>query len=277
MMKICYSDLVLMTNEIVENVEKLIQHGADAVELLMDGDKWDEMEALFPTLAEQLCALDIEYTVHPPAWDINLTSENKAIREASFLEYKKAIEFASMIHAQHVVIHPGFCFAPQFSKEIGRQRAKAYIQQLCEIAKPLNVTLAIENVGYDGSSLFTKEEYEHFLEDVDNTAKYLIDVGHANLNGWDIASTIYTVKDRLAGLHLHDNDGKGDQHLPIGEGTVDWSSIFEVMRAEQITDGLILEYAPGTALNMLKKGKERLVNELSGSQKVGHVSEYSAF
>lgn len=64
-MKICYSDLVLITNEIVENVKKLIQHGADAVELLMDGDKWDEMEALFPALTEQLRALDVAYTVHP--------------------------------------------------------------------------------------------------------------------------------------------------------------------------------------------------------------------
>lgn len=276
-MKVCYSDLVLITNEIVENVEKLIQHGADAVELLMDGDKWDEMEALFPALAEQLCALDVAYTVHPPAWDINLTSENKAIREASFLEYKKAIEFAGKIDAQHVVIHPGFCFAPQFSKETGRQRAKMYIQQLCEIAKPLHVTLAIENVGYNGTSLFTQKEYEAFLEGVDSSAKYLIDVGHANLNGWDIASAIYHVKDRLAGLHLHDNDGKSDQHLPVGEGTIDWSSIFDVLRTEQIDCELVLEYAPGTDLNMLQKGKERLVNELSNNEKVGHVSEDRAF
>ncbi|WP_413363395.1 sugar phosphate isomerase/epimerase family protein [Lysinibacillus sp. 3P01SB] len=275
-MKICYSDLVLITNEIVENVKKLIQHGADVVELLMDGDKWDEMEALFPALTEQLLALDVAYTVHPPAWDINLTSENKAIREASFLEYKKAIEFAGRIQAYHVVIHPGFCFAPPFDKELGKRRAKMYIQQLCEIAKPLNVTLAIENVGYNGTSLFTQEEYEHFLGDVDSSAKYLLDIGHANLNGWDIAAVIYHVKDRLAGLHVHDNDGHGDQHLPIGEGTVEWASIFEVLRTEQIVCELVLEYAPGTDLSLLQKGKERLVNELSTTQKAGHISEYGA-
>lgn len=275
-MKICYSDLVLITNEIVENVKKLIQHGADVVELLMDGDKWDEMEGLFPALTEQLRALDVAYTVHPPAWDINLTSENKAIREASFLEYKKAIEFAGRIQAHHVVIHPGFCFAPPFDKELGKRRAKMYIQQLCEIAKPLNVTLAIENVGYNGTSLFTQEEYEHFLDDVDSSAKYLLDIGHANLNGWDIASVIYHVKDRLAGLHVHDNDGHGDQHLPIGEGTVEWASIFEVLRTEQIVCELVLEYAPGTDLSLLQKGKERLVNELSTIQKAGHISEYGA-
>ena len=276
-MKVCYSDLVLITNEIIENVEKLIQHGADVVELLMDGDKWDEMEALFPSLVEQLHTLDVAYTVHPPAWDINLTSENKAIREASFLEYKKAIEFASKIHAHHVVIHPGFCFAPSFDKELGKQRAKMYIHQLCEIAKPLNVTLAIENVGYNGTSLFTQEEYVHFLDDVDSSAKYLIDIGHANLNGWDIASTIYHVKDRLVGLHIHDNDGNGDQHLPIGEGTVDWDSIFDVLRTEQVVCELVLEYAPGTDLKLLQQGKERLVNELSNTGKVGHVSEDGAF
>ncbi|CAM5593366.1 Xylose isomerase OS=Lysinibacillus sphaericus OX=1421 GN=LS41612_14055 PE=4 SV=1 [Lysinibacillus sphaericus] len=192
--QICFSDLPLLTHDIIGNVEKLIAAGAEVVELMMDGDKWGDMEGLFPTLAKELKALPVRYSIHPPAWDINITSENKAIREASFHEYRKAIEFASMINAQHVVIHPGFCFCSQFNKELGKKRAKQYIHELCAIAKPLNVSLAIENVGYNGTSLFTKDEFEHFLDDVDEIAGYLIDVGHANLNGWDITSTILNVK-----------------------------------------------------------------------------------
>lgn len=267
--KICFSDLPLLTHDIIENVVKLIVAGAEVVELMMDGDKWDDMEELFPSLTEELKALPVRYTIHPPAWDINITSENKAIREASFHEYRKAIEFASMINAQHVVIHPGFCFCPQFDKELGKKRAKQYIHELCDIAKPLNVSLAIENVGYNGSSLFTKEEYEHFLDDVDETAGYLIDVGHANLNGWDIASTIINVKDRLFALHLHDNAATGDDHLAIGEGTIDWPSIFNAIADENIDCQLILEYAPATDLQVLTAGKAVILNELASRSKVG--------
>jgi sugar phosphate isomerase/epimerase len=35
---------------------------------------------------------------------------------------------------------------------------------------------------------------------------------------------------KLANLHLHDNDGKGDQHLAIGEGTLDFKVLLPFLR-----------------------------------------------
>ncbi|WP_400164472.1 sugar phosphate isomerase/epimerase family protein [Brevibacillus sp. TJ4] len=259
---ICYSDLPLITKDIVTNVEELIAHGAEKVELLMDGDKWDDMELLFEGVASRLKALPIGYTVHPPAWDTNLTSENKAIREASFAEYKKAIQFAAMIGADHVVIHPGFCFSPVFDKKLAQERARYYVNQLCEVARPLNVKLVVENVGYNGSSLFTQDEFIRFLDSIDETAGYLIDIGHAHLNQWDIPRLIRDTKDRLYAIHIHDNSGAGDEHLAIGEGTIQWEDIFEAMREIRNDCQLILEYAPNTPLEKLRVGKERLAREL---------------
>lgn len=261
--KICYSDLPLVSKDPLKNVHDLIEYGADKVELLMDGEKWDDMEKSFKKLSSKLKELPIGYTIHPPAWDINLTSENKAIREASFFEYKKAIEFAGMIQASHVVIHPGFCFSPVFDKRLAKQRAEDYIHQLCEFAKPLNVKLAIENVGYNGSSIFTQDEFISFLENIHDTAGYLLDIGHANLNRWDIPQIMKQTKDRLIALHVHDNNGTGDDHLPIGEGTVPWQEIFKTIHEQSIDCQLILEYAPGTPLEKLREGKEILLKELS--------------
>lgn len=260
--EICYSDLLLLTNDLEENIQQLINHGADKIELLMDGDKWDGMEQLFSILAPKLKEYPVGYTIHPPAWDTNLTSENKAIRNASFSEYKKAIEFAGMIHASHVVIHPGFCFSPVFNRELAKQRAAEAIQQLCDVAKPLNVKLAVENVGYNGSSLFTQEEFTSFLDSIDETAGYLLDVGHAYLNKWDIPYIIKSTKGRLLAVHLHDNTGVGDDHLPIGKGTIKWKNIYEALSKFAPDCKLILEYAPGTPLEMLREGKELLKKEL---------------
>ena len=191
---IIYADLPLLNGDVLTNIQLLIEYGAEKIELMMDGEKWNEMESLFEPMAKQLIEYPVTFSIHPPAWDINLTSENKAIREASFFEYKKAITFAGMIGASHVVIHPGFCFSPIFQKELAQQRAKEYIQELCVIAKPLGVQLAIENVGYNGSSIFTEEQFISFLDDVDETASYLIDIGHAQLNEWDIPDVIAAVK-----------------------------------------------------------------------------------
>lgn len=260
--EICYSDLLLITKDIFENIEELIEYGADKVELMMDGDKWDEMERLFDDFTPKLKALPVGYTVHPPAWDINLTSENKAIREASFTEYKKAIEFASMIGAKHVVIHPGFCFSPVFNKQRAQERANDYMNQLCEVAKPLNIKLVIENVGYNGSSLYTQDEFTRLLDSFDDVAGYLIDIGHAHLNHWDIPKLIRDTKDRLLALHIHDNTGAGDEHLPIGEGTIQWGGIFAAMKEISTDCQLILEYAPNTPIEKLREGKELLFKEI---------------
>ena len=239
--KIIYSDLPLLNEDIIENIQKLIDHGADKIELMMDGEKWNDMELLFDDIASQLKGFDIPFTIHPPAWDINLTSENKAIREASFREYKKAIKFAGKIGASHVVIHPGFSFSPVFDKNLAQSRAKLYLNQLCEIAKPLGVRLAIENVGYNGDAILTEAEFIDFLEDIDETAGYLIDIGHAQLDGWNVPHVIQSVKDRLIALHIHDNTGTSDDHLPIGEGKMDWEAIIDVLHKEEIVCELILE------------------------------------
>ncbi|WP_027416668.1 sugar phosphate isomerase/epimerase family protein [Aneurinibacillus terranovensis] len=260
--EICYSDLILLTHPIEKNLQQLVEHGADKIELLMDGLEWDDMDGQIEKMKKILRNEQLKYTVHPPAWDTNLTSENRAIRQTSFEEYKKSILFAHEIKAEHVVIHPGFCFSPIFDKVLARKRAEEYIQQLCNIAKPLGVKLAIENVGYKGTSIFTEEEFVVFLNDVDEIAGYLIDTGHAHLNQWNIPRMIRSTKSRLFGVHLHDNSGNGDEHLPIGEGTVDWEPIFAEMREIHESCQFILEYAPGIDLKKLKDGKQLLMENV---------------
>lgn len=261
-----YSDLILISKDILVNIQQLIEHGADKIELLMDGPKWNDMEDIFPELKQQLKTFPVSYTIHPPAWDINLTSENRSIRDASFNEYKKAIEFAHMIEADHVVIHPGFCFSPHFDKKIAQQRALNYINELCQIAKKLNIKLAIENVGYHGTSIFTQDEYTHFLVNVDDTAGYLIDTGHAHLNNWDIPQLIKDTKDRLLALHLHDNNKSGDDHLPIGAGNIAWNKVFSAIHTYAPQCQLILEYATTTPLEKLQEGKNILLQNNLGVQ-----------
>jgi sugar phosphate isomerase/epimerase len=49
-----------------------------------------------------------------------------------------------------------------------------------------------------------------------------LDVGHANTNE---GSTKYIEKfaDKIVCVHIHDNNGKYDEHLAIGTGTINWN------------------------------------------------------
>ncbi|MCB8814783.1 sugar phosphate isomerase/epimerase family protein [Desulfosporosinus shakirovi] len=259
---IAYSDSNLLNSDPVENVEQLIEHGAGAIELLMDGCFWEDPDPQIVKLVEILTKYKVDYSLHPPVWDINLTSENKGIREASFSEHKKAIQFAPLLKAKYVAIHPGFTYSPVFSKSEAKKRAREALSRLNEVARPLGVKLAVENVGYHGTSIFTCEEFVEFVTGFDDTIGYLIDTGHAFLNHWDIPELIRQTQTRLLAIHLHDNGGTSDDHLVVGQGLIDWNPIYESLRNTALDFKLVLEYRQGTALADLQSSKEMIKKNL---------------
>lgn len=264
MRHISYSELITLGTDVFQNVQALMDKGISRVELMMDGGAWDRWNGQYGPLTAQLKKLPIAYSIHPAAWDINLTAETEILRDAAYRHHLSVLHFAAELGASQVVLHPGFAMSPCFSKAQARQRAHDTTGRLAVEAKALGVLLAFENVGYNGQSIYTQEEYEHALDQVDSQVAYLIDVGHANINGWDIPSLIHNLSSRLAGVHIHDNNGKSDQHLPIGQGTIHWEPVFKEMASIANPDcEFILEYAPGLPLDHLEAGKAILASHLA--------------
>ncbi len=259
MRNISYSELILLNNGVLENVDRLIEAGAERVELMMDAAGWDAWQEDYSKLIPELKKRPVHYTVHPAAWDINLTAEMKILRQAAYDHHIAALHFTAELGATQMVVHPGFSYSPCFSKATGRSRAHETICKMNEEAARLGVLLAWENVGYNGSSLYTAEEYIHSLDDVPANVRFLIDIGHAHVNGWDVPQLIRDLKGRLCGFHIHDNNGKADSHLPIGCGNQDWDAIAGAMREVDNPDcEYVLEYAPGLPLDYLIKGADFL-------------------
>jgi sugar phosphate isomerase/epimerase len=264
-MVISYSDLVVLNGDFERNVAKLMDHGAESIEILMDGPKWDVGNEPYAAQSATLNRADLDYSIHPPVWDTNLTSENSAIRELSFLQYKKSIVFGADVGASYIVIHPGFLNAPVFSRETARKRAAEAVDRLNGIARPLGVRLAVENVGYQGTALFSMNEFAHFLDGMDDNIGYLIDTGHAFIDRWDIPQLIPTIKNRLFALHLHDNSGLFDQHKAIGEGNISWGPIWSSLKNTAMDFRMVLEYDTGISLEKMRSDKDMLLKELSAT------------
>lgn len=254
-MHIYYSELCLINNDLFENIRRLKEAGSDYVELMMDGEPWNRFHEHMESLSKRLNSLEMHYAVHSPVWDINLTAENFHVRKAALETYKEAIRFAKLIHAEHLVIHPGFSDIPVFNKETAKKRAREALLELVRFNKDFDVLLLIENVGNESTSIFTMEEYLEFLDDFPVNVKYILDIGHANITGWDIPDVIKILGSRLRAMHVNDNDGKRDIHLAIGEGTVDWTRVYEAIKETDKCYDLILEYNYGTELKKLTEGK----------------------
>ena len=89
---------------------------------------------------------------------------------------------------------------------------------------------------------------------------FCFDLGHANMNeGVEAAYRI--MESRIRSTHLHDNDGKADQHLfPfLSEGgTIDWKKAMELLRGHPEQYSLLLELkeVPAYGQHPFDKAKE---------------------
>jgi sugar phosphate isomerase/epimerase len=142
----------------------------------------------------------------------------------------------SIMHAQALdacvwVFHPGAgtgisTFYPGFGWLQNLKTART----LAKIGNEYGVKIAIENVPEPYPGLMKNvKEFEEFYANVDEDIGLVVDVGHANING-QIESFFRTFKDKIVHVHLSDNDGKSDQHLGIGRGTVNWTRIVGLMK-----------------------------------------------
>ncbi|MFO7632784.1 MAG: TIM barrel protein, partial [Caldilinea sp.] len=69
---------------------------------------------------------------------------------------------------------------------------------------------------------------------------FCFDSGHAIL-GHDRIEQYAPLFARLAVLHLHDNDGVGDLHLPVYDGVADWERIAALIAASPYTKPISFE------------------------------------
>lgn len=257
-MEIYYSELCRIGGDVEENVQKLLAYGADHIELMLDGKGWNEFHTREEAICAALLRLSAAYSVHTPVWDINLTSENDAARKAAMEAYRQSIAFAARLGARHVVLHPGFCYSEAFDKATARSRAAESMEALCAWNQTYGRLLLVENVGNARTSIYTQKEYTDFILGLGKNAGGIVDIGHAFLCGWDIPGLLQDLGDKAYAVHVHDNNGRVDAHLPMGEGIIPWDELLPVIIKHRPDMRVILEYDVGTSPEALRQGKEKL-------------------
>ncbi|MDR2354170.1 MAG: sugar phosphate isomerase/epimerase [Deltaproteobacteria bacterium] len=73
-----------------------------------------------------------------------------------------------------------------------------------------------------------------------------LDIGHWHTSGmghtWkNLPEWIKLCQDRLGHLHLHDNDGTSDQHLPIGKGRIDFHLLWSLLNQYGLNPSITIE------------------------------------
>lgn len=165
-----------------------------------------------------------------PGQDINLASPFLEMREFTVNQYRKLIEFAEQTNVPYIVMPPGRLhplLPPDF--EWIWQVTKPHLEELVEYAEKKGVTLLIENI----PSLFlqTAEQIQWVTEEIKSDHFGVIyDVA----NGYmveDPVHGIHLLKDKIKLIHLSDTTKDKWGHNIIGEGSVDFGSVYSALEA----------------------------------------------
>ena len=160
-------------------------------------------------------------------WDSKLEHERLAGVEL----VKNRIFMSSELGSDVIVMH-----ANEYSGPLKRS-----LDELKSYAKERNVRIAIENI--DDFKII-ENIFKDYGEDYIGLC---FDSGHGNLHGTKDLDDLKCFKDRLIAVHLHDNDGKSDQHKPPFSGSIDWGYITSIIAESAYGKILNLEVSIGNS------------------------------
>ncbi len=163
-------------------------------------------------------------SIHAPFLDINLSANDSAIVEVTQKRLMKTLELAEILNASGIVIHPGFDpFRFRAMEESWFSSTKKNLEPILDKAEKTKIPLAIENI-FD-------EHYEHLKKIIIYfSSPYLghcFDTGHFNIfSKVNLEEWLNNMNRYIFSLHIHDNLGFIDQHLPVGEGSFPFAFFF---------------------------------------------------
>ena len=230
-------------------LEGLVRGGAQAIEIFCARGHFDySSKAHMKELAGWFKSSGVPLnSMHSPMFNdyewgrsgapaINLTEPDKKRRYEAMDEIKRALEVAELIPFRFLVQHMG-----NSGDEFDAAKFEAGVNSLEHLrafAKPLGVTLLVENIPNELSTAERLLEFIHapHFEDVG----VCFDVGHAYL-AEGVAETFGKLKPLIRSTHVHDNQHDRDSHLWPGDGTIKWKAAMELLRSAPQAPPLLME------------------------------------
>jgi sugar phosphate isomerase/epimerase len=190
--------------------------------------------------AEALRAAGIRsVTFHAPFEDLWPGARDERVRAVSVRRISQAIDLAPVFRPEGVVLHGGY-FGWLFDFHPGKwfEPARRSFSELAARAEAAGTELFVENV-FD-------EVPDHLLRLRDAVGSprlhFCFDPGHATLfSRLPVQHWAEAFGEGTRLLHVHDNRGVRDDHLPVGEGTINFRGVLHAVRDAGATPILTVE------------------------------------
>jgi sugar phosphate isomerase/epimerase len=156
-------------------------------------------------------------------------------RKAGIELVQNRVEMTARLGGEVIIMHIPTT-APAEQRPAFMDQIRRSLDDIQPFVKAQGIRMALENMireDFEMLDVLIPEYDPAFLG-------FCYDSGHANMGGKGIQG-LEGLKERLIAVHLHDNDGLGDQHKIPFTGTVDWQRLMDVIRSSAYQNCINLE------------------------------------
>jgi sugar phosphate isomerase/epimerase len=212
--------------EINNEIKWIGDNGFNFIDLFLEPDKGELGEVNIKEVKRQLDYYGLERVGHT-AWYLPIGSSLKALRLCAVEIFKQYLDAFVELGCDKVTIHSNWPPSTMFSAAEGVKFQTESLQSILGYAAEAGVKILFEPLG-------TVHDHARNIDNLlaSNEELYFhADIGHLNIFGRDPVEYLHRYKDRLLHVHLHDNNGIDDLHLPLGAGNIDWDHLINVLKS----------------------------------------------
>ena len=145
-------------------------------------------------------------------------------------ELKCVIDVADDLPYARLILHMGG--SREMADPRKRDAAFSTLEHLILHAHHAGVTICVENTT---SEMGDPAYLRAFVDETRLTGlRFNFDIGHAHLADFPeeerLEKSFSPLRELVSSVHLHDNHGDKDEHLPPFDGTIDWPAAIELLK-----------------------------------------------
>ncbi len=257
-------------NPVVEEIETVARLGFDYLELALDPPlaHHQVMASQQAAIAKSLKRHGLGLVCHLPTF-LSTADLAERIRQASLEEMLQSLDVAVKLGAEKVVLHPSMVFGMGgFVLDNVKEYALTFISTMVSAAQHLGITICLENMMPRNMLGVEPQYFKEILREFPSLALTL-DTGHANMgdpDGHRLKALVSCFGDRLGHIHISDNLGVRDDHIPVGSGTVNFPAFIRDLKKSGYDETITLEIFVDNR-QMLVDSRERIKNLLTQDER----------
>ena len=193
----------------------------------------------FREVAARLLDEGLTVTFHAPFMDLRPGAIDPRIRQVSVDRLKQVFDLAPFFRPLSVVCHPSYDQRYYVSSEsLWLENSIETWRGFLKLAVEMETVIALENV-YENDP----RQLRLLINALNSPGmRFCFDTGHFNaFSRTPLKSWMDNLGSKIAEIHIHDNNGVLDEHLPVGQGNFPFHDFFNVIREQGLSPIITLE------------------------------------